>query len=386
MAKVCMIEFGTSKFLTRVDREAKTLAAAGHHVLLLAIKNKETPLLEEREGYVVRRVRLRSRRLARWAVLRFLKATEIFTRMLWRGWRYKSDVYDVRDLEPLAVGWLLTKLRRAKLIYSSDQLCLDRQGMSERSPVVSGLYAAYERFFIRRADVVIVTDRCHARQIEERYPDVRPIIVRNVSEIVKPMPKKASLPELDDRRLRVLIYQGILAPDRGLEEMVRALEELEDCALLIVGSGPLAGELTLLAEDLRVADRVIVHDPMPFEKLLRFTTAADAGMVLTQDSCRSDYLAVPKKFYEYLMLGVPVVASDFPEMRAVVTKYHVGVLVDDPSDPHCIARAVRGMFADRDAYQKMRKNARRVALERLNWDVERKGLLVAFDRVLGDKT
>jgi len=378
-----MIQFGASKFLTRVDREAKTLAATGRHVRLLAIAGRGAPLAEEREGYTIQRVRVRSRGLPNWRVLWPLRTWELCARMLWRGWRARADIYDVRDLEPLAVGWLLARLRRAKLIYSSDELCLDRRTLEDEPVWKRRLYGAYERFFIQRADVVVVTDRYHGKALEERYPGVRPIVVRNVSEVVKRLPKKVKLPELDGQGLRVLIYQGILAPGRGLEEVVRSLEQLEECALLVVGTGPLAHDLRLLAEDLRVADRVVFRDSVPFGELLGYMAAADAGMVLTQDSCRSDFLAAPKKFYEYLMLGVPVVASDFPELRELVTEYAVGTLVDDPSDPSGVARAVRAMFANSQTYQQMRKNARKVALKRFNWDIEKKGLLVAFDRALG---
>lgn len=384
MANICMIQFANSRFLTRVDREAKTLAAAGHDVRLLAVADRDTPLLEEREGYTVRRVRVRTQRLPKWRILWPLRTLELIVRMLWRGWRSKAQIYDVRDLEPLAVGWMLARIRRAKLIYSSDELCMERLPEEEMSAGLRRFYGAYEGFFIRRADAVIVTDRYHGKKLEERYAGVRPIVVRNVSEVVKPIPKKAKLRELDGHRLKILIYQGVLAPGRGLEEAVRSLEQLEDCALLIVGGGPLLDDLRLLSQDLRVSDRVIFRDSVSFKKLLAYTAAADAGMVLTQDSCRSDFFAAPKKFYEYLMLGVPVVASDFPELREMVSKYSVGTLVDDPSDPRSIARAVRVMFADGDRYGQMKKNARKAALDRLNWDVEKKGLLVAFDRALGD--
>lgn len=353
---------------------------------MLAVKDANTAAFEEREGYDVRRIKVRTRRLARFGIFKPLTASETAARMLWRGWRAKADVYDVRNLEPLAVGWLLARVRRAKLIYSSDELCLDRDIFAEKPEWIRRLYAAYERYFINRADVVIIPDRYRGKALEERYPDVRPIIVRNVSEVVKPLPKRAPLPELDRHRLKVLLYQGLLAEGRGLEECVRSLEQLEDSAFLVVGAGPLRRELQLLAEDLRVADRVIFRQALPQEELLRYTAAADAGMVLVQDTSMSQYLCAPNKFYEYLMMGVPVVASDFPEMRDIVMTYNVGTLVDDPSDPRGIGRAIRRMFADKEEYQQMRRNARKLALSRFNWDVEKKGLLVAYDRVLGERT
>ncbi|RJQ52756.1 MAG: glycosyltransferase [Actinobacteria bacterium] len=377
-----MIQFNSSRFLTRVDREAKTLAGAGHEVVLLALKDPDTEATEEREGYVVRRVAVLTRRLPRWTIFKPLKAWEGAWRMFWRAWRSRSDVYDVRDLEPMAIGWLAARMRRAKLVYSSDELCLERNGFDRKPSWLRALYGAYERFFIRRADVVISTDRYRGKELARRYPGIRPIIVRNVSELVKPMPKKAALPELKGRGLRLMIYQGLLSKGRGLEQAIHSLEQLEDFALLIVGYGPLEAELRMLAEELRVSDRVVIREAVPFNKLVKYTAAADAGLVLIQDVCRSYYLCAPNKFYEYMMMGVPVVASDFPEMRDVIAQHPVGVLVEDPSNSRSLVRAVRKMFADEDAYRDMRKTAREVALKRFNWGVEQKGLIVAYERIL----
>ncbi len=380
MAKICMIQLNSSRFLTRVDREAKTLAANGHEVVLLALKDRDTEAVQERDGYTVRRVNVWTRRLPKWAIFKPFKAGETFTRLSWRGWRMGADVYDARDLEPLGLCWLLSKARRrSRLVYSSDELCLDRNGFDRKPSWIRTLYGFYERFFIKRAEATIITDKYRGRELERRY-GIRPIVVRNVSELVKPLPRKASVPQLED--LRLLIYQGLLARGRGLEESIRSLEALEDCGLLVVGYGPVREELELLAQDLRVSDRVVFRDAVPYDELVKFTAAADAGLVLIQDVCRSYYLCAPNKFYEYLMMGVPVVASDFPEMREIVARHQVGILVDDPTDPNSIERAVRALFADAKAYQKTRERARKTALERFNWEIEKKGLLVAYDRVL----
>jgi glycosyltransferase involved in cell wall biosynthesis len=82
---------------------------------------------------------------------------------------------------------------------------------------------------------------------------------------------------------------------------------------------------------------------------------------------------VPSKLFESIQAGVPVVASDWPEFRQVVEGYGAGVLCG--SDGHReIGAAIRGVLEDRDAYQRMRENARRASGE-LNWSVESERLL-----------
>jgi glycosyltransferase involved in cell wall biosynthesis len=59
-----------------------------------------------------------------------------------------------------------------------------------------------------------------------------------------------------------------------------------------------------------------------------FTVDADLGPCLIENTCLSCFHSLPNKRFEYLLCGVPVLASDFPEMRAVVTAHRCGWTVE----------------------------------------------------------
>ena len=50
------------------------------------------------------------------------------------------------------------------------------------------------------------------------------------------------------------------------------------------------------------------------QDVLSFTVGADVGVILVQKVSLSYYYSLGNKFFEYLMAGLPVIASDFPEM------------------------------------------------------------------------
>ena len=89
---------------------ARTLAADGWDVVLIAIKDSDTPAFEDRGDYVVKRVELRSRRLPRWT--RPLRFFEAIAKTFWAAYREDADVYDPRDIYPMFVCQLAAWLRR----------------------------------------------------------------------------------------------------------------------------------------------------------------------------------------------------------------------------------------------------------------------------------
>ena len=77
---------------------------------------------------------------------------------------------------------------------------------------------------------------------------------------------------------------------------------------------------------------------MPPEAVPQMVAGADAGLVLIEPICLSYRLTLPNKLFEYLSVGLPVIASDLPAIAAVVRDTGAGVIVD-PADRHAVARA-----------------------------------------------
>jgi hypothetical protein len=56
--------------------------------------------------------------------------------------------------------------------------------------------------------------------------------------------------------------------------------------------------------------------------------SADVGICLIENVSLSDYFSLPNKLFEYAFSGVLVLASKFPDIEQVVSRYRLGVCAD----------------------------------------------------------
>ena len=82
---------------------------------------------------------------------------------------------------------------------------------------------------------------------------------------------------------------------------------------------------------------------------------------------------MPNKLFEYTMAGLPVIASNYPDLGTFVTENHMGITCD-PESPVSIADAVHVLLADPKLRNELASGAK-VARDTFNWQHEQKKLL-----------
>jgi glycosyltransferase involved in cell wall biosynthesis len=172
------------------------------------------------------------------------------------------------------------------------------------------------------------------------------------------------------------LYQGRYAPERGLENLVRAAHHLlPDIGLVFRGYGPIEGELRALASGTK---NVRFVQPVPMEQLVDAARDADVGIVSYLSSNLNNYLASPNKLFEYIHAGLPVAASDIPFIRKVVCENDIGA-VFDPKDPLSIAESLNRVTRPRELLRHRKRII--AAAKKYSWQVEEKKLLRTYARL-----
>jgi len=89
------------------------------------------------------------------------------------------------------------------------------------------------------------------------------------------------------------------------------------------------------------------------------------------------YYVSPNKLFECMAAGLPVVGSNFPDLKRFVEGYNFGVTCD-PCNPKEIANAISYILSDEHRYEEMRRNALEAA-KIFNWENESNKLLALYE-------
>jgi glycosyltransferase involved in cell wall biosynthesis len=281
----------------------------------------------------------------------------------------RPDVVHCHDLNTLWAGRQVKKATGCELVYDSHEMATARNRMTTGWRLWC---EHFEKEGVPDADRVIMASPGYADVARERY-GVESTVIINVPEPqettgTRDLRSENGISEADT----LLIYQGSIQENRGIEQVIDAVEMLEGVSLVVVGYGYHRPTLEELVERRRLDHKVKFFGPVPNDELVDWSSSADIGMCNIVGSSASYRESLPNKLFEYVMAGIPVVASDFGSMGRIVDEEQVGETCD-PTDPRALADAVRRMVDDPERYERYRSNTARMAAK-YNWQVEQQKL------------
>ena len=157
----------------------------------------------------------------------------------------------------------------------------------------------------------------------------------------------------------VVAYAGHLYPWKGVGVLLEALARLPGIKGLIVGGHAMEKDLGRLQHDaahLSIAERVQFTGMLEPGTVAGYLSTANV-LVLPNTATRiSERYTSPLKLFEYLAAGRPIVASDLPALREVVTADVDAVLVR-PGDPQALADGIARVLADRELADRLSAKA-----------------------------
>lgn len=461
--KVCMFVYKSFKNDARIEKEAKSLLAAGYSVTVVGVLDKTTKPYEEKDGIRIIRVtqypiHLRIRRTLRSSWLSFKETvressfadvikpiwhtlhpqpaddikldtenlqgndkpiaaakpsqkiqaqkpdtkTEVnktlkrrllpfYKHLLFLDFYDKAfkaianepaDIYHAHDLLALPAAYNAAQRHGKKFVYDSHELYLEINRLEPISQAEKFLWKNIEAFLIRRANAVITVNESIANELTQRYGVKTPTVIMNTPS------QRTDFLSVKDRNLRtalgvsddyyLLLYSGSRTFNRGLEKAIESLIYLQKCHLVMLGFGSdqYNKKLQTLAQEVGVQSRVSFFGPVPSEEVTTYAASADLGIAPTENVCLNNYYTSPNKLFEYIIAGLPIVASNFPEMKKIIDKFEIGCTFD-PSEPKNIAEAVLHMLEDPEKLQRMKQNTAAVS-QVYNWENESKKLLELY--------
>ncbi|MEM6772783.1 MAG: glycosyltransferase family 4 protein, partial [Bacteroidota bacterium] len=311
----------------RMDRICTSLAQAGHVVTLIGRKLPSSKPLNERP-YQIYRIPCRNH-----------SGKAFYLEYNWRLWRtlrkWEFDAICAVDLDTLVAGWLL-KTGNRKLVYDAHEWFSETPEVVGR-PLVRFIWRQVGKWLVPRTDARYTVAPMLAGKLAEEY-GVPFGTVRN-------LPLRKSSTEKPNNQLgpKVILYQGMFNPGRGLEVAIEAMQWLPDCKLLLVGDGPELGALRRCSEKNGVQGRVEFAGFRPPEELPEITRQAWLGLNLLDARSPSYYYSLANKALDYVQAGLPSVQMDFPEYRAL-NEAHGCYLLLDQLDAKLLAKSIQQLI------------------------------------------
>lgn len=295
-----------------------------------------------------------------------------------------ADVFHGHDLTGLAAAVAAAdKHPHAQVVYDSHEIYLESGANADQPAWLRGLMARLERRWVRRSAALVTVNESLAGELGRRYAPLRTVVVHNCPPRSDAPRSDAPADESDLIRVAagipadepIALYHGAFSRHRGLEQLAAAVAEpgLERVHAVFLGYGGLRAELLVLATGPLAPGRVHVLAAVPPEELGEWVASADVGVMMIQPSTINHRMSTPNKLFECLAAGVPVVVSDFPEMRRIVCEDPAGPLgiVTAPDDVPALAGAILSIVtADPVERAAHRARCRRAAHERWNWETE----------------
>ena len=275
------------------------------------------------------------------------------------------------DLDTLAVGYFLAKFHKAKLIYDSHEIWLEGNRFQHASLIHQNMWIYLEKKLINKVNEVITTTRYRADYLLEKYNlNNTPRVLRNCPRFKKIKKTNLFRKEFNiPKQIPIFLYQGMLSEKRGIFKIVDVVANIDNIAMVFMGNGNDKFKLIKYIEKKQLESKIFVKDAVPLENLLDYTASADIGLQLLQNTGINHYSTISNKIFEYIMAGLAIVSSDFPELNKIVCENRVGKVVD-PSDKNGILVTMKKMIVN-CKFEEYKKNAKNIS-NKYTWEKEQR--------------
>jgi glycosyltransferase involved in cell wall biosynthesis len=279
----------------------------------------------------------------------------------------RNTILYANDLDALLPNYLIAKKLNIPLVFDSHEIFSEMPAIQGK--LSQKLWRYLEKKVIPDIKFMITASGSYAEWFKNKY-GIDPVVVQNAPRKIN------SIIEISENNPKILLYQGVINPFRGIDKAILAMHHLENVVFKIAGDGPRKKEYEDLVVKENLQNKVEFLGKLKPEDLRKITVTADVGMSIEENAGESYLYSLPNKVLDCIQARVPLIMAGLPEMRKIKNQFDVGEIIKN-HHPESIAEAVNLILKrGRAGYQEELNRASEV----LCWEKEELKLLDIFQK------
>ncbi len=326
-------------------------------------------------------------------------AWEFFYCFVWTAWlsmvvRARRGFDVIHAANPPDTFWAIALAYKpfgVRYVFDHHDLCpelyLSRFGADRRGDFAHRMLGWLEWAQFRVADRVISTNESY-RQVAITRGGVSPekvAVVRSGPSLQRFATVRSIDPGLRRERPHLVAYLGVMAPQDGVDHLLRAAHHLvheqgrRDVSFTLVGAGDSYDDLRALSSRLGLDEWVHFTGRIPDHEVEALLATADVCVSPDPRNALND-VSTMNKVLEYMACGRPIVAFDLREHRFSAGE---GALYAEPNRDDDLAGKIAELLDDPERRRRMGEYNRRRFLEEMAWEHSAGSLVRTYQELCG---
>ena len=367
---------------SRILKEIKVLAGEeGFFIYGLGVlsKNKSEKKVLNLENVKIQSIKLLSKKL--YFLPRLFRHPLVFIELLlkviYKISKLDIDIVHCHDTLVLPIGSLVKKLKGTKLIYDAHELESNKNGQNKFMSLGTLII---EKKLWTSIDLLISVSESIISWYNKELGSKKSILVLNSPEIKKKLNNNSKI-KYNEKYFHskfnipadsfVFLYLGLLSKGRGIDKILEAFNSIEiKSHVVFVGYGEMEKKILELT---KLNNKIHFHYPVDHDRVVQLSQNADFGLCLIENISLSDFYCLPNKLFEYSFSGLPILASDFPELSKIIRKFNLGI---------CCNPELNEIISAIKKIEKSQKKFINSDLAELSWENQAKSLLNGYRELI----
>ena len=294
-------------------------------------------------------------------------------------------IYERYDLYSTAAATIASRNRIPYVLEVNAPLIVEHRDILH-SPRIA---AMFQRRTFRKADLLVGVSEEVCSMLESVAPKSRVLLVENgVNEdVFEPNVSGAWVRQehgLNDQL--VVGFIGSLKGWQGVRTLIRAasilLAERDDVRFLVVGGGNNLPIYRKMVDEAALSGKFLLVGPKPHSVIPSYIAAAD--ICVAPYAPLQEFYFSPTKLQEYIACAKPIVASDLPPIRRILT-HGQDALLAKPGDEMDLAAKVSKLLDNAESRERLALSAHERFAGKKTWALCAQRILDALEDVLRDR-